>query len=201
MTAKTKTAVNSKPIELEYSEESKAKRSTGLRCDYLLTAWTHFSAYHLQGYSNGNGLWYFQQHTFSGDILRARHPEKAYLKEISSLAKAIITQGTLQDCKSVTDSVEMWNRLLRRDQHRAQVHCTRSAGTHDPVGVMRAELQLEAVPVVSDLTSNIISPFILAVPGGNLIVLCQDRDLVLLLEGQSQIVTQLSPRPGGRSRH
>ena len=65
--------------------------------------------------------------------------------------------------------------------------------------VKRAEAQLDAVPVVLDLARNLVALSILSVPGNNPIVLCADRELVQLLDGQPQIVVQLSQ--GGRAEY
>ena len=125
--------------------------------------------------------------------------KNAYLKEISSLAKAILTQGTLRDFKSVTDLAEMRNRLLDAISTALKSTAPEARVRMIQLEVKRAEAQLEAVPVVSDLARNIVSLSILAVPGGNPIILCQDRELVQLLEGQPQIVAQLST--GGRAEY
>lgn len=118
--------------------------------------------------------------------------KNSYLKEISSLAKAIMTQSDLQDFKSVTGLAEMRNRLLDAISAALESSAPEARARMIQLEVKRAEVQMEALPLPSELARNIVPLSLLAMPGSNGIVLCQDRDLVRLLEGQPQIVIQLA---------
>jgi hypothetical protein len=125
--------------------------------------------------------------------------KNSYLKEISSLAKAIMTQSSLQDFKSVTDLGEMRHRLLDAIGAALESTAPEARARMIQLEVKRAEVQMEAAPVSSELARNLVALSVLVVPGAAPIVLCQDKDLVRILEGQSQLASQLSQN--GRAEH
>ena len=125
--------------------------------------------------------------------------KNAYLKEISSLAKAIMTNPALQEFKTVTDLAEMRHRLLDAIGAALESTAPEARVRMIQLEVKRAEAQLEAAPVSADQARNIVPLSILAIPGGSPVVLCQDRDLVRILDGQTQLVTQLVQT--GRAEH
>lgn len=121
----------------------------------------------------------------------------AYLKEISSLAKAIQTQPALQNLKSLKDLGEVRHRLLDA------IHVALESTAPDPRARM---IQLEVkhaaahefgLPV--ELARFIIPLSILAIPGSKPVILCQDREMVQALESQDDLASHLVQN--GRTEH
>lgn len=121
----------------------------------------------------------------------------AYLKEISSLAKAIQTQVTLQDFKSLTDLGEVRDRLLQA------IHVALESTTPDPrarmiqLQVKHAAAQQLGLPL--EFARFIIPLSILAIPGSKPVVLCQDREMVHALESKDDLASHLVR--DGRAEH
>lgn len=127
-------------------------------------------------------------------------PQKnAYLKEISSLAKAIKTQGALQELKSLSDLGEVRNRLLDAVSAALESMAPEARARMIQLDVKRAEVQAGLAGLPAEFTRDLVALSVLSVPGANPLVLCQDRELVRLLEGSPQLVTQLSQH--GRAEH
>ena len=117
--------------------------------------------------------------------------KNAYLKEISTLAKAISTDHELQDLKSLSDLGEVRNRLLDAISLALESMVPEAKARMIQLDVKQAEIQAGAgLPV--ELARHIVSLSVLAMPGSNPIILCQDRELVSRLEGSNQLVNQLS---------
>jgi mannitol/fructose-specific phosphotransferase system IIA component (Ntr-type) len=117
--------------------------------------------------------------------------KNAYLKEISSLAKAILTQPALKNLQSLTDLADVRNALLdaisialESTAPEAKARMIQLEARHAAAG--------EIVTALPDALAHIIPLSIVAIPGTGAIVLCQDRDLVHLLESQAQLVQQLA---------
>ena len=125
--------------------------------------------------------------------------KNAYLKEISSLAKAIQTQPELQDLKSLTDLGEVRHALLdaisialESTAPEAKARMIQLEAKHAEVREMVEELPAEVAHSLTALT-------VVVIPGARPIVLCQDGDLVVALESQDQLTANLSQH--GRTEH
>lgn len=117
--------------------------------------------------------------------------KNAYLKEISSLAKAIQTQNDLQDLKSLSDLTEVRHRLL--DAISVALESTAPDARARMIQLEVRQAAAKAGPGLPvELARRIFPLSILTIPGSNPIVLCQDRELVRALEGQQQLISQLS---------
>lgn len=126
--------------------------------------------------------------------------KNAYLKEISSLAKAIKTQLPLQDLSSLTDLGEVRNRLLDAVSLALESMVPEAKARMIQLEVKRAEVQSGGgLALTADVARNFSALSILAMPGANPIVLCQDRELVRALDGFGPLVLQLSQT--GRAEH
>jgi nitrogen PTS system EIIA component len=122
--------------------------------------------------------------------------KNAYLKEISSLAKAIQTQPSLQDLKSLTDLGEVRNRLLDAISLALESAAPEARARMIQLEVKHAAVQEAArIGLPSEIARSVFPLSILAIPGSKSIVLCQDRDLVQTLESQDQFaVSQLAEK-------
>ena len=125
--------------------------------------------------------------------------KNAYLKEISSLAKAIQTQPALQDLKSLTDLGEVRHALLdaisialESTAPEAKARMIQLEAKHAEVREMVEELPVEVAHSLEPLT-------IVVVPGARPVVLCQDNELVLALEALDQLTANLAQN--GRAEH
>ena len=119
--------------------------------------------------------------------------KNAYLKEISSLAKAIKSQPALQDLQSVSDLAGMRNRLLDAISHALESSVPETKARMIQLEVKRAEVQGAAAPAgPAELARGMVALSVLAIPGSPAIVLSQDRELVRALEGQAQLAAQLA---------
>ena len=125
--------------------------------------------------------------------------KNAYLKEISSLAKAITTRPDLQQLQTLTDLGEVRNRLLDAISAALESMVPEAKARMIQLEVKRAAVQTsaEALPaagVLAGQARHLVPLSILSVPGGATMVLSQDKDLVRLLEGTgaSVVVAQLS---------
>jgi len=125
--------------------------------------------------------------------------KNAYLKEISSLAKAIKTQAVLQDLKSLTDLGEVRHALLDAISFALESTAPEAKARMIQLEAKHAEVR----DIVEDLpqeVANSLTPLsIVVIPGLRPIVLCQDGDLVGTLEFHEQLATQLAGQ--GRTEH
>jgi len=119
----------------------------------------------------------------------------AYLKEISSLAKAIKTQVALQDLKSLTDLGEVRDRLL--DAIHLALESPDARARMIQLEVKHAAAHELGLPL--ELARFIIPLSILAIPGSKPVILCQDRELVHALESQDDLASHLAQ--SGRTEH
>ena len=117
--------------------------------------------------------------------------KNTYLKEISSLAKAIQTQPVLQDLKSLTDLGEVRHALLdaisialESTAPEAKARMIQLEAKHAEVQEMVAELPKEVAQSLTPLT-------IVVIPGAKSIILCQDHDFVVALESWDQLAVNL----------
>lgn len=125
--------------------------------------------------------------------------KNAYLKEISSLAKAIQTQASLQDLKSLPDLGEVRDRLLDAIHLALESTSPDARARMIQLEVKHAAVQAAGVAMTGDFTRSIVPLSILMIPGSKPIILCQDRDLVQSLETQEQLVSHLIEN--GRAEH
>jgi mannitol/fructose-specific phosphotransferase system IIA component (Ntr-type) len=117
--------------------------------------------------------------------------KNAYLKEISSLAKAISTHQELQDLTSLPDLGEVRHRLLDAISLALQSMAPEAKARMIQLDVKHAEIQADT-GLPPELARHIVSLSVLAMPGSNPIILSQDRELVSLLEGSNHLVSELS---------
>jgi len=117
--------------------------------------------------------------------------KNAYLKEISTLAKAISTDDRLQDLTSLADLGEVRDRLLDAISVALESMGPESKARMIQLDVKRAEIQ-SGTGLPAELVRHMVPLSVLAVPGSNAIVLSQDLELVGLLEGANYLVSELS---------
>ncbi len=113
----------------------------------------------------------------------------AYLKEISSLAKAIQTQVALQDLTSLKDLGEVRDRLLDA------IHVALDSTAPDArARMIKLEVRHAAAHELGlplELARFIVPLSILSIPGSKPVVLCQDREMVQALESQDDLASHL----------
>jgi len=117
--------------------------------------------------------------------------KNTYLKEISLLAKAIQTQPALQDLKSLVDLNQVRHRLLDAISVALESTTPDARARMIQLEVKHATAQEGSVGLPAELARSIIPVSILAIPGSKPIILCQDRELVQLLEASEQLSSQL----------
>jgi len=122
--------------------------------------------------------------------------KNSYLKEISSLARAIQTQPAMQNLKSLTDLNDVRHKLLD-----AITIALEATGPEAKARMIQLEVRhavadaaAAAAPVPVDLARLVAPVSIVAVPGAKPIVLAQDRDLVVALEAAPNLVSQLAEK-------
>ena len=122
--------------------------------------------------------------------------KNSYLKEISSLARAIQTQPGLQDLKSLEDLNDARHKLLD-----AISLALESSGPEAKARMIQLEVRHAAAaaggtpaPVPVDLVRAVTPVTIVAIPGAKAIVLAQDRDIVQALEAAPNLVAQLAEK-------
>jgi mannitol/fructose-specific phosphotransferase system IIA component (Ntr-type) len=125
--------------------------------------------------------------------------KNSYLKEISSLARAIQTQPGMQDLKSLTDLNEVRHQLLD-----AITIALEATGPEAKARMIQLEVRhavadaaagaVTAAPGPVDLTRLVAAVSIVVVPGARPIVLAQDREIVAALEGAANLVGQLAEK-------
>jgi len=125
--------------------------------------------------------------------------KNSYLKEISSLARAIQTQAGMQDLKSLTDLNDVRHQLLD-----AITIALESTGPEAKARMIQLEVRhavadaaaeaVAATPGPVDLARLVAPVSIVVVPGARPIVLAQDREIVAALEGAANLVAQLAEK-------
>ena len=117
--------------------------------------------------------------------------KNSYLKEISSLAKAIQSTPSMQALAELTDLADVRHRLLDA------INVALESMTPDPrarmiqLEVKRAAVEDARGAVPSDIAASLVPLMIVVVPGQKSFVLVQDSELVQLLDGQEQITADL----------
>jgi nitrogen PTS system EIIA component len=126
--------------------------------------------------------------------------KNAYLKEISFLAKAIQTQPSLQDLKSLSDLGEVRHRLLDAMSVALEAAAPDARARMIQLEVKHAAAaQADGVGLPVEFARSIVPLSILAIPGSKPIVLCQDLELVSALETEEQLTAHLIQN--GRVEH
>jgi mannitol/fructose-specific phosphotransferase system IIA component (Ntr-type) len=125
--------------------------------------------------------------------------KNAYLKEISSLAKAIQTQGALQELSALGDLAEVRHGLLDAIHVALKSTGPEARARMIQLEVAHAAAESASVGLTSDLARSVVPLSILVVPGSKTIVLSQDRDLVQALESDEKLIAALSR--DGRAEH
>ena len=129
--------------------------------------------------------------------------KNAYLKEISSLAKAIQTQPGLQDLKPLADLSEVRHALLDAITVALESTAPEAKARMIQLEAKHAAVE-EAVAGLSPEIMHRLAPLIVVVaPGSRPIVLSQDREVVQALEAQDSLASQLhhSGRAENRGVH
>lgn len=126
--------------------------------------------------------------------------KNAYLKEISSLAKAIQTQPALQDLKSMEDLAEVRHHLLDAINTALESMAPDARARMIQLEVKHAEIAGFGAGVLPSEIARLIVPLsIVAEAGSKFMVLSQDRELVQTLETSEKIIAELAAT--GRSDH
>ena len=119
--------------------------------------------------------------------------KNSYLKEISSLARAIQTQPAMQDLKSLEDLNDVRHKLLD-----AITIALEATGPEAKARMIQLEVRHAAAeaaaPVPTDLARLVAPVSIIVVPGAKPVALAQDRDLVTALESAPNLVSQLAEK-------
>jgi len=118
--------------------------------------------------------------------------KNAYLKEISSLAKAIQTQPALQNLKSLTDLADVRNALLDAISLALESTAPEAKARMIQLEAKHAAVQELVEELPAGLTHNLTPLSIVAIPGIKPIVLCQDSELVAALESHDQLAAALA---------
>jgi len=130
--------------------------------------------------------------------------KNSYLKEISSLARAIQTQPAMRDLKSLSDLDDARHKLLD-----AISIALESTGAEAKARMIQLEVRHAAADAAAaqpaaglaavDLARVMAPVSIVVVPGARPIVLAQDRDIVQALESAPNLVAQLADK--SRAEH
>jgi len=125
--------------------------------------------------------------------------KNSYLKEISSLAKAIQTMPSMQALQSLTDLAEVRHRLLDAINAALESMAPDARARMIQLTVKQAEVGEEAGQVPEEIASLLVPVTIVSVPGQKPLVLGMDLDVVRLIDGQERIVKALEE--SGRAEH
>jgi mannitol/fructose-specific phosphotransferase system IIA component (Ntr-type) len=123
--------------------------------------------------------------------------KNAYLKEISSLAKAIMTQPALQDLQSMEDLSEVRHHLLDAINAALESMAPDARARMIQLEVKQAGIAGTGAELPFDLSRSIVPLSVLSAPGLKAMVLCQDRELVHVLESSEKLVAEIAA--SGRS--
>lgn len=125
--------------------------------------------------------------------------KNSYLKEISSLAKAIQTMPSMQALPTLTDLSEVRHRLLDAINVALESMAPDARARMIQLEVKQAAVGDRAAVVPLEIASHLVAVMIVAVPGHKPLVLGQDRELVALLDGEELIPASLEAH--GRAEH
>jgi mannitol/fructose-specific phosphotransferase system IIA component (Ntr-type) len=121
--------------------------------------------------------------------------KNSYLKEISSLARAIMTQPELQDLKSMEDLNDVRHKLLDAITVALEATAPEAKARMIQLEVRHAAaVEAAAAPLPVDLARLAMPVSIVSVPGAKPIVLALDPQLVQTLESAPNLVPQLADK-------
>lgn len=127
--------------------------------------------------------------------------KNAYLKELSTLAKAIQSQPALQNLKALADLTEARHRLLDAVSAASESAAPEAKARMIQLEVKQAaahmavpHAQAAATMLPFDFSARVVPLSIVSAPGMKPLVLCQDRALVGLIEGKDNIATDLAAK-------
>jgi mannitol/fructose-specific phosphotransferase system IIA component (Ntr-type) len=123
--------------------------------------------------------------------------KNSYLKEISSLARAIQTHPEMQDFASLTDLNDARHKLLDVITVALESTAPEAKARMIQLEVRQAAAPDAAAPggpVTLDLARLVAPVSIIAVPGAKHLVLGQDRELVQALESAPNLIPQLAEK-------
>ena len=120
--------------------------------------------------------------------------KNSYLKEISSLARAIQTQPALQDLKSMTDLDDVRHKLLDAITIALESTGAEAKARMIQLEVRHAAVEAAAAPLPVDLARLALPVSIVVVPGAKPIVLGLDAEIVKTLEAAPNLVPQLADK-------
>ena len=118
--------------------------------------------------------------------------KNAYLKEISSLAKAITSQPSLQELNTLKDLAETRDRLLDIISVAVESSSPDAKARMIRLEARQADvIELPSLPL--DWSKHITVLSVLIIPNAKTVILAQDKDLVVHLEQIADLGTQLAP--------
>ena len=119
--------------------------------------------------------------------------KNGYLKEISSLAKAIQTVPSMRELASLEDLSEVRHRLLDAISIAMESMAPDARARMIQLDVKHAEHETAAdkSPVPVDFAHHVFPLQIITSPGVKALVLAQDGDLIQALEGQTELLAGL----------
>jgi len=125
--------------------------------------------------------------------------KNTYLKEISSLAKAIQTQPALQDLKSLTDLGEVRHALLDAISVALESTAPEAKARMIQLEAKHAEVQGIVEDLPAEVASSLTALTVVVISGARPVVLSQDAELVTALESLDQLTSNLAQH--GRAEH
>lgn len=117
--------------------------------------------------------------------------KNGYLKEISSLAKAIQTVPSMRELASITELGEVRHRLLDAISIALESMAPDARARMIQLDVKQAAVQETAAKVPAELAASLFALQIVTAPGARPLVLAQERDLVAALEAQADLANAL----------
>jgi len=115
----------------------------------------------------------------------------AYLKEISSLAKAIQTVPSMQDLRSLEDLAEVRHRLLDAVSVALESMPPDARARMIQLEVKQSGAQGTTGLIPAELASQLFAVQIISAPGSTPIVLAQDSELVQAIEADPDVLAAL----------
>ena len=125
--------------------------------------------------------------------------KNSYLKEISSLAKAIQSMPSMQALASLTDLSEVRHRLLDAINSALESMAPDARARMIQLEVKHAAAEHVPTSVPIEIASHLVPMMIVSMPGQKPLVLGQELDMVRLIDGEEHIPHDLELH--GRSEH
>lgn len=125
--------------------------------------------------------------------------KNSYLKEISSLAKAIQTMAAMQSLSSLADLSEVRHRLLDAINGAIESMAPDARARMIQLEVKHAAVVDASASIPVEIASLLVPLSIIAVPGQKPLVLSQDRNMVRDLDGIEHLATGLESH--GQAEH